>query len=349
MFTSSRHKKQHSLDIWPGFVDAMATVLMVIVFVLMTFIVAQLCLTDALNDRDTQLASLNKTVSHLKNNLETQTRGKKEAEDKVTSIEKMLEKLQSQLNLLKSELSMQVVQKEEANLKSVSLSKQIIDLQQELYRLNQALETSQNTIKEKDIQTKNIKDDLNKLLLEKVEELKVLNDELLRLKDVNNVLQTDQNKNQKTLKINQYRSEFFTQLKNVLGDRNDIRVVGDRFVFQSEVLFEIASAKLGEQGQKKLDEIVRALKEITKKIPKDLPWILRIDGHTDVKPIKNVQFPSNWELSSARAIEVVKYLISKGIDPQHLVAAGFGEYQPLTDKTDDIAKNRRIEFKLDQH
>jgi chemotaxis protein MotB len=147
--------------------------------------------------------------------------------------------------------------------------------------------------------------------------------------------------------IGAYRSEFFGKLIKAIGDRSDIRIVGDRFVFQSEVLFELASADLGEEGKKQLNSLATALREISEKIPANINWILRVDGHTDRLPIKS-KYPSNWELSSARAISVVKYLISQGIPPERLVAAGFGEFQVLEDDPKGQARNRRIEFKLDQ-
>src|SRR5205823_12991233 len=153
---------------------------------------------------------------------------------------------------------------------------------------------------------------------------------------------------QRVQELSRYRSEFFGRLRTILGNRPDIRVVGDRFVFQSEVFFDRGSAAMGAEGRAELDKLADALIELEKQIPAEVAWVLRIDGHTDVRPIASAQFPSNWELSSARAISVVQYLISKGVSPQRLVAAGFGEFQPLdNDKTDDAyRRNRRIELKL---
>ncbi|MCX7352570.1 MAG: OmpA family protein [Proteobacteria bacterium] len=159
-------------------------------------------------------------------------------------------------------------------------------------------------------------------------------------------LEKEQDKHKDSIKVGQFRSQFFAQLKSILGDRSDVRVVDDRFVFQSEVLFSIGSAELGEEGQKQLNELIKALKEIGSKIPPEINWILRVDGHTDKHPIKSAQFPSNWELSAARAIAVVQYMIKKGINGKHLVAAGFGEFQPIN--VEEVDRNRRIEFKLDQ-
>ncbi|HMR34095.1 MAG TPA: peptidoglycan -binding protein [Geminicoccaceae bacterium] len=148
--------------------------------------------------------------------------------------------------------------------------------------------------------------------------------------------------------LSQYRSEFFGRLRQVLGDRGDVRIVGDRFVFQAEVLFGSGSASLGEDGQEQLRRFARTLQEVAATIPPDVSWILRVDGHTDRVPIGNAAFASNWQLSSARAIAVVEFLVRQGIPPDRLAAAGFGEFQPLETTDDEIAyrRNRRIEFKL---
>jgi chemotaxis protein MotB len=148
--------------------------------------------------------------------------------------------------------------------------------------------------------------------------------------------------------LSRYRSEFFGRLRAILGNRPDIRIVGDRFVFQSEVFFDTGQATLLPEGRAELDTVAAALTEIDRKIPNEIAWVLRVDGHTDVRPINSVQFKSNWDLSAARAISVVQYLISKGISPQRLVAAGFGEFQPIdTDRTEEaFSRNRRIELKL---
>ncbi|MSO88583.1 MAG: peptidoglycan -binding protein [Rhodospirillaceae bacterium] len=153
---------------------------------------------------------------------------------------------------------------------------------------------------------------------------------------------------QKVEELARYRSEFFGRLRESLGDRQDMRVVGDRFVFQSEVLFAPGSAELGESARRQLDALARALSDIAGKIPRDLDWILRVDGHTDTVPIRSREFPSNWELSTARALAVTKYLIGQGVPPVRVAAAGFGEYHPLDPRADEIGfrRNRRIEFKL---
>ena len=145
-----------------------------------------------------------------------------------------------------------------------------------------------------------------------------------------------------------YRSEFFGRLREVLGNRDDVRTVGDRFVFQAEVLFPSGSADLTPAGRKTLATFAKTLLEISSKFPTEIPWVLRVDGHTDRVPIASARYPSNWELSAARAMSVVKYLISEGVGPQRLAATGFGEFQPIDTSKGPAAnsRNRRIEMRL---
>lgn len=343
MFSSSRRHRHSPLDIWPGFVDALATLLMVIIFVLMTFVVAQLYLTDALSNKDEALASLSKKLDAL-------TMAFQQQKEKNLNLNTLVASLKQQLATLQNDLNLSQAEKDKAIEKGQSLLTQIAELTLQLKKLNESLATSEEQVRDKDKELKSLKERLDATLSEKIEELKKLKEELQSLKVLNADLLTDKEKNKQFTRLGQFRSEFFLKLKQAIGNRSDMRIVGDRFVFQSEVLFEKASAELGEEGKKKLNQLAGALKEISEKIPADLSWILRVDGHTDQLPIHNQQFASNWELSSARAISVVKYLIEKGIDSKHLVAAGFGEYQPLVtgEQELDLARNRRIEFKLDQ-
>lgn len=343
MFASSRRHRHSPLDIWPGFVDALATLLMVIIFVLMTFVMAQLYLTDALSNKDEALANLSKKLDAL-------TTSYQEQKEKNLNLNNLLAALKQQLASLQDNLKLSQAEKDKALEKSQSLLFQVAELTLQLKKLNEALATSEENVKEKDKELKTLKEKLDATLAEKIAELKMLKEELQSLKGINADLLAEKEKNKQFTRLGQFRSEFFLKLKQAIGNRSDMRIVGDRFVFQSEVLFEKASAELGAEGKKKLDQLAGALKDISEKIPVDLSWILRVDGHTDQLPIHNQQFASNWELSSARAISVVKYLIEKGIDSKHLVAAGFGEYQPLVtgEQEQDLARNRRIEFKLDQ-
>jgi len=154
----------------------------------------------------------------------------------------------------------------------------------------------------------------------------------------------------KVQELSRYRSEFFGRLSEILGGTEGVRIVGDRFVLQSELLFDQGSADLGDAGREQMIHLATTLKELAEKIPQDIDWILRIDGHTDTVPINNLRFPSNWELSAARAISVVKFLIVQGLPANRLAATGFGEYQPIDtgQGPEAMRRNRRIELKLTQ-
>ena len=153
---------------------------------------------------------------------------------------------------------------------------------------------------------------------------------------------------QRVKELSEYRSEFFGKLKEIIGDRDDIIIIGDRFVFQSEVLFDSGEANIGIDGQRQLAKLSVAIQELINEIPEEINWILRIDGHTDKVPIRNSRYESNWELSASRAISVVDFLIKTGIPPNRLAATGRGEFIPLEIGDNEIAykKNRRIEIKL---
>ena len=200
------------------------------------------------------------------------------------------------------------------------LNQQIDALRTQLGRVEQALQISELKSEEQDVTIANLGQRLNMALAAKVEELAA------------------------------YRSEFFGRLREVLSDRRDFTIIGDRFVFQSEVLFASASDQLEAEGHDKLAKFAQVLREVMVQIPTELPWILQVDGHTDSRPIQTARFPSNWELSSARAISVVNFLIALGVPPDRLSATGYGEFQPLDDREDEIAyrRNRRIELKLTQ-
>jgi chemotaxis protein MotB len=198
------------------------------------------------------------------------------------------------------------------------LNRQINALRVQLAALEQALDLEQQRIEEQEVTIADLGSKLNLALAGKVEEL------------------------------SRFRSEFFGRLRQLLGERPDVRIVGDRFVFQSEVLFPSASADIGANGRDELRKLAQSLREITAEMPSDLPWVLQINGHTDRRPIRTPEFPSNWELSTARAINVGRFLVNEGIPPERIAVAGFGEFQPLDDRDDEIAfrRNRRIEIKL---
>jgi chemotaxis protein MotB len=198
------------------------------------------------------------------------------------------------------------------------LNQQIAALRRQLAAIESALEASEKKDKEAQGRIADLGQRLNLALAQRVQEL------------------------------SRYRSEFFGRLREILAARPEVRIVGDRFVFQSEVFFDVGAAALRPEGRAELDKLASALLDLEREIPKEIAWVLRVDGHTDTRPIASAQFPSNWELSAARAISVVQYLISRGVSPQRLVAAGFGEFQPLdTAQTEEAyRRNRRIEMKL---
>jgi chemotaxis protein MotB len=206
----------------------------------------------------------------------------------------------------------------EALAKVEILNQQLAALRLQLAALQEALDASEAKDRESQVKIADLGQRLNVALAKKVQELA------------------------------RYRSDFFGKLREVLGARADFQVVGDRFVFPADVLFDSGSADLKPEAMPQIDKLADALKQLETQIPSDIAWVLRIDGHTDIKPITNVNFPSNWELSSARAISVVRYLIDHGIPANRLAAAGFGEFQPLDagDSDEALAKNRRIELKL---
>jgi chemotaxis protein MotB len=198
------------------------------------------------------------------------------------------------------------------------LSNEIVFLKEEISQLNQALESNEQSVLSKELKIEVLGQRLNKALTSKVFELQ------------------------------KYRSEFFGKLQLILGDRDDIKIVGDRFIFQSELLFDSASANLQLAGMKKLKQIGITLKETTNEIPSDIDWIIQVEGHSDKRPIKTLQYPSNWELSTARANSVLKILLDLGFAPNRLSAAGYGEFYPISegDSMNALQENRRIELKL---
>lgn len=292
-----------NLDVWPGFVDALATLLIVMVFALMIFVVSQVYLSDALNNSQKGIESLASKLSQVSSLLKVEQTKNNDLAQSFKNLQILKDGSDKKAN--------------DAEVSLATLQKQVEELNGQLQKLNAALKVSDDTNLQQKITIEDLDKKLAAAMVQKVEELE------------------------------KYRSEFFGKLKELLANRSDIRIVGDRFVFQSEVLFPSASANIGKEGEKKLVQLATTLKEISAKMPKDLKWVLRVDGHTDNKPIHTDKFPSNWELSAARAISVIKFLTQHGIEPEHLAAAGFGEFHPI-EKTGDDKKNRRIEFKLDQ-
>ena len=239
-------------------------------------------------------------------------------EEKIKQLRLRISKAEESATTAEQKAASQTKLSQEAQRKVDLLNRQIASLRAQLARLNDILDATESQNKEQQVQIADLGRRLNIALASKVQELA------------------------------RYRSEFFGRLREVLGEHPDIRIVGDRFVFQSEVLFDTASAELGEEGRVQLARLARTLLDISQQIPDEIDWVLRVDGHTDNRPIRTSQFPSNWELSTARAISVVKFLISQGLPPSRVAATGFGEFQPIDPDEDEIAyrRNRRIELKL---
>lgn len=325
-------------DFWPGYVDILSTLLLTVTFLMSLFMVAQYFVSQEASGKDTALKALTKQIAQLTELLSMEQGKTRSLDDELQSLSASLASAQgenkrltgllsagdakastaeSKAAALQGDLDAQKALSTEAMAKLDLLNQQILALRRQIAALEEALDAAEKKDKESQTRIADLGQRLNVALAKKVQEL------------------------------TQYRSEFFGRLRQLLADRKDIQVVGDRFVFQAEVLFPTGSDQVNPQGLAALDQLATALKEIEGKIPPEVNWVMRVDGHTDVRPITGL-FRSNWELSSARAISVVKFLISRGVPANRLAAAGFGEFQPIdAGRTEDaFAKNRRIELKL---
>lgn len=375
-------RRRIPLNIWPAFVDATASLLMVVVFVLLLAVLGHLVLSSALTDRDQALSQLNSRISKLAEVLSLEqaetarlekllfvrTANLEQAEtqialqnQKIKDKEALLSERNAKITLqtqtiaeqleqletlkidiaaltalrdrIKQELEKEVAEHESVRQRLVEesalnitnlaqmelLNRQLEELRQQLSALSSALEIAEKDIAEKQTTIEDLGTRLNTALANKAQMLQ------------------------------KYRSEFFGRLRDALSQYPDIRIDGDRFVFPSELLFESGSDKLGAGGKQQVKQLATTLNEIAQIIPQDIDWILRIDGHTDKRPIiKNDRFQSNWELSSARAISMVREMIKNGIPPDRMAATGFAEHHPAVTGDTEVAyaKNRRIELKL---
>ncbi|MBZ6077315.1 peptidoglycan -binding protein [Microvirga puerhi] len=330
-----RRGRQGQLNYWPGFVDALSTLLLSIVFLISVFMVGQFFLSRELSSRDTVLDRLNRQIAELTDLLALEKSGRRTTEENMNALQSTLSAVEADRARLQSliesggeaqaragELNTALEAERQATGRALSqveiLNQQIAAMRRQLAALEEALAASESRDKESQARIADLGSRLNVALAQRVQELA------------------------------RYRSDFFGRLRQILGNRPDVRIVGDRFVFQSEVLFQAGQATLRPEASDEIDRIASALVELQKQIPPDLPWVIRVDGHTDARPIATSQFPSNWALSAARAIAVVQALAARGVQPQHLLAAGFGEFQPLDLGTTEeaYARNRRIELKL---
>ena len=336
----ARSRRDNGMNYWPGFVDALSTLILSIIFLLTVFMVAQFFLSQEVAGKDTALARLNAQISRLSDLLSLERTGKASLEEEIAQLRASLsaaegerEKLRgaaegaqsdndagkAEVGKLSSQLDIEKTATARAMAQIEILNQQISALRRQIAALETALGASEKKEKESQLHIADLGQRLNVALAQRVQEL------------------------------SRYRSDFFGKLRDILGNRPDIRIVGDRFVFQSEVFFDSGAAVLRPEGRAELDKLAGALIELEKQIPSEINWVLRVDGHTDTRQLSATSpFKSNWELSASRAISVVQYLISKGVPPQRLVAAGFGEFQPIDPGTTDEAfsRNRRIELKL---
>lgn len=340
MALAKNRRRERTVDFWPGFVDALSTLLMAIMFLLTVFVLAQFLLSREITGRDEVLNRLNSQIAELTNLLALEKSGNQDLEDQLANLQSSLaavesdrSRLQQLLNdgagastaanarvgELTSELNSQQQISQRAASQIELLNQQIAALRAQIAAVEQALQASEAKDSTSQAQIADLGRRLNVALAARVQEL------------------------------NRYRSDFFGRLREILSDRENIRIVGDRFVFQSEVLFSVGGNELDDAGRVEMDKLAMALLELAKEIPAEINWVLRVDGHTDNSPLSGAgRYRDNWELSSARATSVVKYLISKGVPANRLVAAGFGEFQPIApgDTPEAKSQNRRIELKL---
>jgi len=350
---NSLARRRRALDIWPGFVDALSSLILVMVFVLLLFAIGQFVLSQTLAGKNQALAELNSQIAELAKTLSLVQDSNRALDAKIKELSASLGTSNSErdaaqseaaklnadiaaLSELKAQLEQQVatlaaqldtskkdlVAATDLNAKSAAqielLNRQLAAVRDQLSKLSAALDLANANIRDKDRKIADLGAQLNLALANKVNELE------------------------------KYRSEFFGKLRQVLGNRADIRVIGDRFVVPTDILFDTGSADLSPAAQAQLAKLAQTLNEVAAEIPSNLDWVVRIDGHTDRRPIHTDQFPSNWELSTARAVAIVKYLVVQGIPAHRLSANGFGQFQPLdtADTEAAYARNRRIEIQL---
>jgi chemotaxis protein MotB len=334
-----RRSDRH-VDYWPGFVDALSTLLLAIMFLLSVFVLAQFLLSREISGRDEVLARLNSQINELTQLLALEQGNTQDAQDSVANLQASLSAAENERSRLQQLLSQGAGAGAEATTRIETmageldaerqlsqralsqvelLNQQIAALRKQIAALEDALDVSEARDRQSNTKIADLGRRLNVALAQRVQEL------------------------------NRYRSDFFGRLREILSDRENIRIVGDRFVFQSEVLFPSGSEIINEAGRAEMKKLADAIIELQREIPPEINWVLRVDGHTDNIPVSgNRRYRDNWELSSARSTSVVKFLIENGVPANRLVAAGFGEFQPLDEADTDEArvKNRRIELKL---
>lgn len=340
MALSRNRRRNRSVDYWPGFVDALSTLLLAIMFLLSVFVLAQFFLSREISGKDEVLTRLNSQINELTQLLALEQTGRQDLEDTLANLQASLttsETEKSRLELLLNQgaganesadatigdLNQTLDEERQLSKRALSqvalLNQQISAMRRQLSALESALNQSDSKDEEAQVKIADLGRRLNVALAQRVQEL------------------------------NRYRSDFFGRLRAILSDRDNIRIVGDRFVFQSEVLFPSGGNELNPEGKVEMAKLAEAMLDLAREIPAEINWVLRVDGHTDDVPLSGTgRYRDNWELSSARATSVVKFLIEQGVPSNRLVAAGFGEFQPIAEGDTAEARNtnRRIELKL---
>ena len=350
----------HEINIWPGFVDILGTLLIVTIFTVLISTITQIYFNDQLEIKRSEISTLDNEIKELLSQIESISKDKKKIEKRFSDLKSSFSMSEKEnKTLIKKKQAIENLHSESEYLlkmKTQELSelvKEKGDLLENLKKRNLNIKKLNQSNEENSLEIFELKRDINKLNKRLTELSKLLfNAEEEDKKNKIKIKNLGQKLNQalagKVQELSKYQSIFFKKIKEALADRDDVIVSGDRFIFPSEIFFQSGSDVIQDDGLKKLSKIAINLNEISQKIPKKIDWILRIDGHTDKVPINNEEFNSNWHLSSSRAINIVKFLIKKGIPAHRLVAAGFGENYPLDDNNNLTAyqKNRRIEIKL---
>lgn len=339
MALARARRRDARTDYWPGFVDAMATLLLVFVFLLSVFFLAQFFLSQEITGKDTALNRLNSQIAELTELLALERAGNRDLSETLASLQANLAAAESdrdrlqglldsnaafasdargQIDVLNSDLDDERKVSQRALAQVELLNQQISALRRQIAALENALDASEERDRESQTKIADLGRRLNVALAQRVQEL------------------------------SRYRSDFFGRLREILAGRSDIEVVGDRFVLPAEVLFPSGSDNINATFDSELAKLAEAIVELESQIPEEISWVIRVDGHTDKVPITSSRFRSNWDLSASRAIAVVRSLIDKGVSPERLVAAGFGEFRPLDEgeTPEALARNRRIELKL---
>jgi chemotaxis protein MotB len=364
---------------WPGFVDALASLLMVFVFVLMVFVLIQANLAYRLSGQDASLSALRQELAQLGELLSLEREAGSVlsadlartsaqlaiAEEQNNSLTAQLEQLTRQLasesadkRRLQADLDSEKAALADLQARSLARTKafeeQLSQTSQRLAAQTQSLgqqtrraDTASAEVARLTTAMESLRSELSRLRALLAEREKQAEEDKIAIANLGKALNSALAN--KVQELRRFRSEFFGRLRDVLEGRSDVKIVGDRFVFQSEVLFAPGQASIGEEGEKQLAQIAAALTEIIREIPDDIPWILQIDGHTDDVPVSGV-YADNWDLSTERALSVVRFMIREGVPASRLSASGYGEFQPIAtgNSVEDRQKNRRIELKLTQ-